>query len=73
MVRTNVEWVAQVSLLRPGPPTQGLEIALEKLEGLVYRHAANKLRVEPSPHRPHALAPQHTAEITVVKRYGYRA
>src|SRR5271170_7575985 len=33
MVRTNVEWVAQVSLLRPGPPTQGLEVASEKAGG----------------------------------------
>src|SRR5271156_1180823 len=27
MARTNVEWVAQVSLLRPGPPTQSLDVA----------------------------------------------
>jgi hypothetical protein len=28
MARTKVEWVAQVSLLRPGPPTQSLEFAV---------------------------------------------
>ncbi len=28
MSRTNVEWVAQVSKSRPGPPTQSLQVAL---------------------------------------------
>jgi hypothetical protein len=29
LTRMDVEWVAQVSLLRPGPPTQSLEVGAD--------------------------------------------
>ena len=41
MKRTNIEWVAPVSLLRPGPPTQGL-----KLQSYVRKNVAESLPVK---------------------------